>query len=440
MRTSSEQTRGPSAAAPLDPVQSYMKGIAARPLLSRAGEAVICERIEQGEARVLAALASAPIAVQEIIALATALRRGTVKLRDVVRDGDDLTDESAVRANLVKEIARLARGEQRRRELDAELDTVRLSARRRERITAALERRRTVATLTVARLGLHPTQIARIAGCVKAATAERQRGRSVRSTRALRETCAAIVAGEASVTRAKAELIVANLRLVAFVAKKFVNRGMPLLDLIQEGNIGLMRAVEKFEYRRGFKFSTYATWWIRQAVTRALADQARTIRLPVHIVESTNKLIRTSRYLTAGLGREPSPEEIADKLEVPARRVRKVFATVRDPVSLETPIGDDDTLLGQMLPDRAAESPSDAALATNLATTVRRTLGTLSPREEKILRLRFGIGTSHAHTLEEVGSGYGVTRERIRQIEAKALGKLRHPSRSSALASFVDND
>jgi len=246
--------------------------------------------------------------------------------------------------------------------------------------------------------------------------------------------------GQRTTARAKTELVEANLRMVVFLAKKFVNRGLHFFDLIQEGNIGLMRAVEKFDYRRGFKFATYATWWIRQAVTRAIADQAHTIRLPVHIFESANKVFRTSRYLTTRLGRDPGPEEIAAKMDVAVHKVHKVLGTVKEPISLETPVGDDDSFLGQLIADRITTSPSDAAIENNLAEKTRHVLASLTPREEKIIRLRFGIGESDAHTLQEVGQDFGVTRERIRQIEAKALGKLRHPSRRAPLQAFVDSE
>jgi RNA polymerase primary sigma factor len=292
------------------------------------------------------------------------------------------------------------------------------------------------------RLGLHPSELHEIEARMKIADKRIKQiveETGITSAR-LFELHTELMTARRQADKAKAELVEANLRLVVSIAKKYTNRGLQFLDLIQEGNIGLMKAVDKFEYKRGYKFSTYATWWIRQAITRAIADQARTIRIPVHMIETINKLIRTSRSLVQELGREPTPEEIADKMELPLDKVRKVLKIAKEPISLETPIGEEeDSHLGDFIEDKNAVSPSEVVININLADQTRRVLATLTPREEKVLRMRFGIGETSDHTLEEVGQDFSVTRERIRQIEAKALRKLRHPSRSKRLKAFVES-
>jgi RNA polymerase primary sigma factor len=292
------------------------------------------------------------------------------------------------------------------------------------------------------KLGIRPDEIEEMSRVIQTAQkkVKKVEEEAKLSETVLRETVSEIQEGERMAEKAKAELVEANLRLVVSIAKKYTNRGLQFLDLIQEGNIGLMKAVDKFEYKRGYKFSTYATWWIRQAITRAIADQARTIRIPVHMIETINKLIRTSRYLVQELGREPTPEEIAEKMELPLDKVRKVLKIAKEPISLETPIGEEeDSHLGDFIEDKSVISPADAVISMNLAEQTRKVLATLTPREEKVLRMRFGIGEKSDHTLEEVGQDFEVTRERIRQIEAKALRKLRHPSRSKRLKSFMEN-
>jgi RNA polymerase primary sigma factor len=291
------------------------------------------------------------------------------------------------------------------------------------------------------KLGIRPDEVETMARVI--ATAQKKIKKVEEEAKltetVLRETVQEIQVGERMAEKAKAKLIEANLRLVVSIGKKYTNRGLQFLDLIQEGNIGLMKGVDKFDYKRGFKFSTYATWWIRQAITRAIADQARTIRIPVHMIETMNKLIRTSRYLVQELGREPTPDEIAEKMELPVDKVRKALKIAKEPISLETPIGEEeDSHLGDFIEDKSVLSPADAVISMNLAEQTRKVLGTLTPREEKVLRMRFGIGEKSDHTLEEVGQDFEVTRERIRQIEAKALRKLQHPSRSRGLKAFME--